>query len=166
MRFSKAAILILLCLWAGAAIMFAAIAAPAIFNPNVLDNRELSGAIAGAILRRLFQASYFVFGICLLLSLLGWLANRKPGNPMKLLFFLCLFLFCVNLAQDRLIRAEMVRIKLELKNTGDSRQTAELKNRFSRLHGLSTLLYGTSTLAALAGVAYVEIHRVRGSRKK
>ena len=54
-QLSKPVTLALLWLWAGAALMFMAFTAPTLFNPNVLDDRELSGAISGAILKRFFS---------------------------------------------------------------------------------------------------------------
>jgi hypothetical protein len=153
-KFSKPLTLLILALWAGAAIMFAAVTAPTLFNPNVLDNRELSGAIAGAILKRFLLVSYYVFGVGLLLSLAGWLADLKGRNWMKLLFFICLLLFGANVVQDRVIRPQMARIKLELKNTTDRGQIVSLKNRFDQQHLFSTWLFGLSTTAALMVVVF------------
>lgn len=165
-RLSKPVTLALLWLWAGAAIMFAAFTAPTLFNPNVLDDRELSGAIAGAILKRFFVASTFVFIACTLFSLLGWLVDLKTRRRMELLFFLSLLLLGVNLVEDKIVRMRMVQIKLELKNTPDEKRQADLRNQFDDWHRTSEALYGGSLILALIGAGWVSLTGERKSGKK
>ena len=156
-RLSKPFTLSLLWLWAGAAIMFGAITAPALFNPNVLDNRELSGAIAGAILKRFFLASYYVLGACALISLLGWLADLKARRKMALLFALSLLLFGINMVQDQWIRTRLVRIKLEIKNAPDEKSRNRLRTQFSDWHEASVRLFGGALVVTLLGAGWVSL---------
>jgi len=144
-------------LWAGAAIMFGAITAPTLFNPSVLDNRELSGALAGAILKRFFTASNYLFGACVLISLLGWLSDMKARKRMEFLFFLSIALLAVNVVQDQFIRTEMVRLKLEIRNPPDDQKLGELRAKFDEWHKTSMWLYGGSVIAALAGAGWVTL---------
>ncbi len=164
-RISKPVTLALLWLWAGAAIMFAAITAPTLFNPNVLDDRELSGAIAGAILKRFFLASTFVFVACALFSLLGWLADPKTRRRTEFLFLLSLLLLGVNLFQDKVARMRMVELKLEMKNTTDKKHQTDLRNQFNDWHRISTTLYGGSLILALIGAGWVTLTGERKSGK-
>jgi len=163
---SKPVTLALLWLWAGAAIMFAAITAPTLFNPDVLDNRELSGAIANAILKRFFTGSIFLFIICTVVSVLGWLVDPKTRKKMELLFFLSLILLGANLVQEKIIRTRMVRIKLELKNTPDEKRQADLRNQFNDWHQISTALYGGSLVLTLLGAGWVSLTGERKGGKK
>lgn len=163
-QLSKPVTLSLLWLWTGAGIMFAAFTAPTLFNPGVLDDRELSGAISGAILKRYFTASYYVLGACALFSLLGWLADMKARRKVELLFFLSLLLFVVNVVQDKVVRTRIVRIKLDLKNTPDEARQNELRKEFNTWHQVSTGLFGGALLVTIAGAGFVALTG-EGARK-
>jgi hypothetical protein len=163
-QLSKPVTLTLLWLWAGAGIMFAAFTAPTLFNPNVLDDRELSGAIAGAILKRYFTASYYVLGACALFSLLGWIADMKARRKVEILFFLSVLLFAANIFQDKVVRTRMVRIKLDLKNTPGGAEQNVLRTEFNTWHRISTGLFGGSLLVTLVCAGFVTLAG-EGSRK-
>ena len=165
-QLSKPVTLALLWLWAGAALMFMAFTAPTLFNPNVLDNRDLSGAISGAILKRFFAASYYVLGACTLISLLGWIADIKVRRRMELLFFLSLVLLGANILQDKLVRTRLIQIKLEIKNAPDEKRRAGLQTRFNDWHQISVSLFGGSLLLALLGAGWASLRPERKAGKK
>jgi hypothetical protein len=154
-KLSKPAVLSVLLLWAGAGLMFGAITARTLFDASVLDDRELSGALVGAILRRYYAVSYYALGFCALVSMLGWLVDLKHRRKMRFLFFLCVLLFAANAIQDKVIRTEMVRLKLEIKNTFEPARQEALQQRFDELHKWSTTLFGGSTLLAIAAACGV-----------
>lgn len=160
-QLSKPVTVSLLWLWAGAAIMFGALTAPTLFNPNVLDNRELSGAIAGAILKRFYTVSNYVFGACLLVSLLGWLADMKTRRKLEMLFFVCVLLLGVNIFQDQVIRTKMVRIKLELKNAANDGQRNALRTQFDDWHKTSVSLFGGSVVLVLISAGWTTLAGAR-----
>jgi len=164
-QLSKPAALALLWLWAGAALMLLVTTAT-LFNTDVLDSRELSGAIAGAVLKRFFSASYYVLGACALISLLGWIADLKTRRKMELLFFLSLILLGANVVQDKIVRTRLVRIKLEIKNAPDPKRLAALQSEFNDWHRVSTSVFGGSLLLSLLGAGFVGLTAERRPSKK
>jgi hypothetical protein len=164
-KLSKPAVLSVLLLWSGAALMLGAVTARTLFDTSVLDDRELSGALVGAILRRFYLISYYALGFCALVSLLGWLADLKGRTRMRFLFVLSVLLLGANIIQDKVVRTEMVRLKLQITNSFNETQQSALRERFSRVHGWSMGLYGVCTLAGLLGAGTVLFLGEKGPSK-
>jgi hypothetical protein len=164
-QISKPITVVLLWLWSGAAIMLLIVTAT-LFSPVVLENRELSGAISGAILKRFFLASNYLFGVCVLISLLGWLVDMKTKKRMEILFFVTALLLGFNLFQDAVVRKEMVRIKVELKNATAHDERISLAAQFKDWHRISMGLFCGSLAIALITAGWVTLHTTRKAGKK
>jgi Domain of unknown function (DUF4149) len=133
--------LIALSAWLGAAILVAAVVAPAAFA--VLPTRTLAGALVGRVLPVLFLAGAAV-GI-----LVAVLARGHASASPRIVAAVAMVIGC--LAAQFLVapRIERVRVAadgpIDRLAPGDPRRAA-----FGRLHGVSVALLG---VAALAGAA-------------
>ena len=130
--------------WLGAAILVAAVVAPAAFA--VLPTRSLAGALVGRVLPTLFYAGAAVGIVAALLS------RTEPPSLARLIAGVVMVVTC--LAAQLLVAPRIERVRIdaggpidELK-AGDPRRAA-----FGRLHGVSVLLLGVAAVAG--GVALV-----------
>ena len=149
-----------LVLWAGAALGFALLTAPAAFA--ALGSRDLAGQVIGAALRRLDMAAWFAFGLPLLLSFGSrWLEeiSEEGIGPLRLWsaaatvsLLLCLTSAGIITPKLREIRARMPG-PVETLPENDPDRLAHHK-----AHGISRQLLGLRVLLALglaAGTAYL-----------
>lgn len=133
--------LIALSVWLGAAIVVAAVVAPAAFA--VLPTRTLAGALVGRVLPVLFFGGAVVgIGVALL--------ARGPGSATaRVVAGVAMVIACLAAQLVVAPRIERVRIDaggpIDRLPPGDPRRAA-----FGRLHGMSVALLG---VAALAGAA-------------
>ncbi|MBV9463737.1 MAG: DUF4149 domain-containing protein [Verrucomicrobiae bacterium] len=157
MRLSKAVTLFLLSLWIGGAMTFATVVAPTLFNADVLPDRTLAGSVVGAVLKRLFVVSTDVLALTSIVSLLGWLADRRRPTPMGILLALSAILTGASIGEEAL-RRDMVRINIEQRNQPDDASAAVWHAKFMTRHRLSTSIYSGALILALVGVAYGASH--------
>jgi hypothetical protein len=130
--------LIALSVWLGAAILVAAVVAPAAFA--VLPTRTLAGALVGRVLPVLFLGGAAV-GI-----LVALLARGQASNAARLVAAAAIVIACLAAQFVVAPRIERVRIDaggpIDRLAPGDPRRTA-----FGRLHGMSVALLGVAAIA-------------------
>jgi hypothetical protein len=127
--------------WLGAAILVAAVVAPAAFA--VLPTRSLAGALVGRVLPVLFYGGAVVGVIAALLGRTTTASTARLAAGM-IMTATCLAAQLLVAPKIDRVRADAARPIDELA-VGDPRRTA-----FGRLHGASVLLLG---VAAMAGGA-------------
>ena len=124
--------------WLGAAILVAAVVAPAAFA--VLPSRSLAGALVGRVLPVLFYSGAVV-GV--IVALLG--RTSTPSAP-RIIVGAIMTATC--LAAELLVAPRIDRVRVDAGRPidelapGDPRRTA-----FGRLHGVSVLLLGVAAIA-------------------
>lgn len=147
----------LLVLWAGAALGFAFLLAPVAFK--VLPSRDLAGQVIGATLRRLDFASWFAFGIPLLLSYgTRWLEEVKEEGigPLRLWSAAAMVALLICLASSAIITPKIQEIRARMKAPIESLAPGDpdlLAHR--KAHGVSRQLLALRVLLALALAAGV-----------
>jgi hypothetical protein len=135
---------VMLSIWLGAAIVVAAVVAPAAFA--VLPTRTLAGALVGRVLPSLFWSGAVVGLVAALL------ARAQPHGNARRVSALALTLACVAAQLGVAPRIERVRASaggpIDALPRADSRRVA-----FSRLHGVSIALLGAAAVAGATGIA-------------
>ena len=135
--------IVVLSLWLGAALVVAAVVAPAAFA--VLPTRTLAGALVGRVLPWLFWSGAVV-GIAVAL-----LSRAQPHGVARLVSALVLALACLAAQLGVAPRIERVRIAaggpIDALPRDDVRRAA-----FGRLHGISVALLGAAALAGAAAI--------------
>ncbi len=145
--------LVLLLLWLGMTLGFAALMAPALFSN--LPSKDLAGRLAGVMVSRLDLAAWIAFGGALLLSYGGrWLneiQDASPIGPLRLwsaaVLVALLFTFSSTfLATPRLheLRAQM-NAPVESLPLDDARVVS-----YRKTHGLSTQFFFIRMVLAAA----------------
>ena len=132
-----------LSVWLGAALLLAAVVAPAAFA--VLPTRTLAGALVGRVLPVVFYSGAAIGILAVLLgrSLAPSLGRAIAGAAMT----------ATCLAAQLLVAPRIERLRVEVGRpidelaVGDPRRVA-----FGRLHGASVLLLGVATIAAAAAI--------------
>ncbi|MDE3245428.1 MAG: DUF4149 domain-containing protein [Acidobacteriota bacterium] len=153
LRRLDAASLVLLLLWLGMTLGFAALMAPALFSN--LPSKDLAGRLAGVMVARLDLAAWIAFGGALLLSYGGrWLneiQDASPIGPLRLwsaaALVALLFTFSSTfLATPRLheLRAQM-SAPVESLPQDDARVAS-----YRKTHGLSTQFFFIRMVLAAA----------------
>ncbi len=140
---SLAVRLTLLAFWLGAATLFSAIVAPALFD--VLPTRTLAGLVVGRVLPVLFYAGIVIAAIDLALDL------RGAHHVGRLATDLVMLLTCSGAQWLVSPRIERVRAAI----TGPIEQLAPTDPRrleFGRLHAVSVGLLGVAMIAALVAI--------------
>lgn len=137
---SVIASLVLLSLWLGAALIVAAVVAPAAFD--VLPTRTLAGALVGRVLPVLFWSGS-VIGLVVL-----WLGWRVPSPAGRTIAAVVLIASCLVAQLGIAPRIERVRAAIggPLEALDPSNP---LRQSFGRLHGMSVACLGAGGLAAL-----------------
>ncbi len=131
----------LLAAWLGAALIVAAVVAPAAFD--VLPTRTLAGALVGRVLPVLFWSGLLVG----LLTL--WLGANLPrmgarGGGAAVLVASCL-------VAQLVIAPRIERVRAAISGPVDALDPANpLRQAFGRLHGASVACLGIGGIAALA----------------
>lgn len=141
--------LLLLALWAGAALLTAAAVAPAAFA--VLPTRALAGALVGRVLPVVFWSG---IAVGLAAAALAWADRAAPLGTARLVAALGVTLGC-GVAQlvigPRIARLrEAMGPSIEALALDDPQRAA-----FGRLHGISVLWMGVAMLSAGVAVALV-----------
>jgi len=135
--------LVLLSLWLGAALIVAAVVAPAAFD--VLPTRTLAGALVGRVLPVLFWSG----GVIGLLVL--WLGWRVPATGARAIAALVLIASC--LVAQLVIAPRIERVRAAIGGPLEAIDPSNpLRQAFGRLHGMSVACLGVGGLAALVVV--------------
>jgi hypothetical protein len=131
-----------LALWLGAAVLFAAVVAPAVFA--VLPTRTLAGAVVGRVLPAVFYSGMLVGAAVIALQVRardGW-SWRGQETAGAVMFAACAIAQLVVAPRIERLRAE-IGGSLESLAADDVRRAA-----FGRLHGASVAWLGLAMLAA------------------
>lgn len=135
--------LTLLAFWLGAATLFSAIVAPALFD--VLPTRTLAGLVVGRVLPVIFYAGIAIAAVDLILELRG---SRNAG---RLATDAVMLLTCGAAQLVVSPRIERIRASItgavELLDPADPRRVG-----FGRLHAISVGLLGIAMIAALVSI--------------
>jgi hypothetical protein len=135
--------LVLLSLWLGAALIVAAVVAPAAFD--VLPTRTLAGALVGRVLPVLFWSGS-VIGLLVL-----WLGWRVPPAGARTVAALVLIASC--LVTQLVIAPRIERVRAAIGGPLEAIDPSNpLRQAFGRLHGMSVACLGVGGLAALVVV--------------
>jgi uncharacterized protein DUF4149 len=130
----------LLAAWLGAALLVAAVVAPAAFD--VLPTRTLAGALVGRVLPVLFWSGVPI-GLVVL-----WLGWRLPLPTVRTASAFVLVAACV--VAQLVIAPRIARVRAAIGGPMDALDPANpLRQSFGRLHGLSVACLGAGGLAAL-----------------
>ena len=132
---------VVLSAWLGAAVLAAAVVAPAAFA--VLPTRSLAGALVGRVLPVLFYGGAVVGVVAMLLGR-PWTTSAARSVAGAIMVATCLAAQFIVAPRIERVRADAGRPIDELA-VGDPSRTA-----FGRLHGASVMLLG---MAAVAGGA-------------
>jgi hypothetical protein len=135
-----------LALWLGAALLFSAAVAPALFA--ALPTRTLAGAVVGRLLPVIFYSGMAVGAAVVAIELLShgrwtWRGREGPGVVMLLS---CAIAQLVVAPRIERLRTEIGGV-LETLAPDDARRAA-----FGRLHGASVAWLGLAMLAAAVGI--------------
>lgn len=131
---------VLLAAWLGAALVVAAVVAPAAFD--VLPTRTLAGALVGRVLPTLFWSGVVV-GLAVL-----WMGWRLPFPETRTGAAFVLVAAC--LVAQLVIAPRIERIRGEIGGPMDALDPSNpLRQSFGRLHGLSVACLGAAAIAAL-----------------
>jgi hypothetical protein len=145
--------LVLLAAWLGAALIVAAVVAPAAFA--VLPSRAMAGALVGRVLPVLFWSGMLV-GVAA--AALSW---ALPARAWRTGAALALVASCA--AAQLVIAPRIERIRGQIGGTIDALDPSDARRQaFGRLHGLSVLWMGVGGLAAL--LALILLARVITTR--
>jgi hypothetical protein len=132
--------LVLLAAWLGAALLVAAVVAPAAFA--VLPSRTLAGALVGRVLPMVFWSGMLV-GVAA--AALTW---TLPWRIWRTGAALALIAACA--AAQLVIAPRIERIRGQIGGTIDALDPSDPRRQaFGRLHGLSVMCMGVGGLAAL-----------------
>jgi hypothetical protein len=145
--------LVLLAAWLGAALVVAAVVAPAAFA--VLPSRGLAGALVGRVLPVLFWSGMLVG---LAAAALTW---TLPGRVWRTGAALALVVACA--AAQLVIAPRIDRIRASVGGAMDALDPSDPRRQaFGRLHGLSVMWMGVGGVAAL--LALVLLSRLLSPR--
>ena len=138
----------LLAAWLGAALIIAAVGAPAAFA--VLPTRALAGALVGRALPAVFTTGVLVAVVLLVTHRLAE-SGRLVGGMGSLMF---LAIGAANVVALRIaaMRAS-IGVPIDSLDPSDSRRMA-----FGRMHGLSVILLGLGMLCAFVALVALSRH--------
>lgn len=144
----------LLAAWLGAALLVAAVVAPAAFA--VLPTRTLAGALVGRVLPVLFWAG-MVIGVLAL-----WLGWRLPLAGPRAAITLLLVASCV--VAQLVIAPRIARVRASIGGPMDALPLSDpLRHEFGRLHAASVACLGVAGLAALVTLVLLVRFTVRSA---
>jgi hypothetical protein len=146
-----------LALWLGAALLFSAAVAPALFA--VLPTRTLAGAVVGRLLPVIFYSGMLVGAAVVAIELLlhgrwNWRGREAPGAVM---LASCGIAQLVVGPRIERLRADIGGV-LEMLAADDARRAA-----FGRLHGASVAWLGLGMIAAVVAIV-LSARSLAGSR--
>jgi hypothetical protein len=130
----------LLAAWLGAALVVAAVVAPAAFA--VLPTRTLAGALVGRVLPVLFWSG-LIIGLIVL-----WIGWRLPAPESRTASAFVLVAACI--VAQLVIAPRIERVRAAMGGPLEALDpSSPLRQSFGRLHGLSVACLGVGGLAAL-----------------
>jgi hypothetical protein len=137
---------VLLAAWLGAALLVAAVVAPAAFA--VLPSRTLAGALVGRVLPVVFWSGMLV-GVAAVALTWGMPARGWRSGAALALVAACA-------AAQLVIAPRIERVRGQIGGTIDALDPSDPRSQaFGRLHGLSVAWMGVGTLAALLALILV-----------
>jgi hypothetical protein len=144
--------LTLLAFWLGAATIFSAVVAPALFD--VLPTRTLAGLVVGRVLPVIFYAGIVIAMVNVVIDLRG---SRSAG---RLAADAAMFLTCA--AAQFVVSPRIERVRGSIGGAIEQLDAADPRRlEFGRLHGASVGLLGLAMIAAL--VSTVALARTASS---
>jgi hypothetical protein len=148
--------LVLLLLWAGAALGFGIFSAPLLFRE--LPSRDVAGRIAGLIVRRLDWAAWAAFGLAGLSWLGRWVAEVEEDliGPLRLWSAGLLVALLMCLASTFIVTPKIQEIRTRIQVPIED-LTPDHPDRmaYSKAHGLSRNLFFLRILLAVGLAATV-----------
>ena len=133
--------LVLLLLWLGMTLGFAALMAPALFSN--LPSKDLAGRLAGVMVSRLDLAAWFAFGGALLLSYGGrWLneiRDASPIGPLRLWSAAALVALLFTFSSTFLATPRLHELRAQMNAPVESLPQDDARvQSYRKTHGLST----------------------------
>jgi hypothetical protein len=135
--------LTLLAFWLGAATIFSAVVAPALFD--VLPTRTLAGLVVGRVLPVIFYAGIVIAMVNVVIDLRG---SRSAG---RLAADAAMFLTCA--AAQFVVSPRIERVRGSIGGAIEQLDAADPRRlEFGRLHAVSVGLLGIAMIAALLSI--------------
>lgn len=146
----RALVSYLLAAWLGAALLLAAVVAPAAFA--VLPTRTLAGALVGRVLPVLFVSGILV-GLLAAVAARVTLAGADPGRLPGLRAALGVVIVAACVAAQFVVAPRIAALRARIGPSVDALPTTdERRVEFGRLHGLSVAALGVAMLAGGAAL--------------
>ena len=144
---------VLLLLWLGMAVGFAALVAPALFT--ILPTRDLAGKVAGALVSRLDMAAWCAFGGALGLSFgARWLHEVKepgPVGPLRLWTAAAILALLFTFSSTFIVTARMKEIRAQVGGPMELLAPEDpLAKTYARAHKFSTQFFVIRMVLAAA----------------
>jgi hypothetical protein len=137
---------ILLAAWLGAAILVAAVIAPAAFR--VLPTRTLAGALVGEVLPVIFISGLVIGAIVVGIEARS---GARFGRPTVAAPFIALILGCV--VAQFIIGPRIEAVRASIGGTVEALDSADpRRTQFGRLHGFSVLWMGVAMVGAAGAI--------------
>ncbi len=145
--------LVLLLLWLGMTLGFAALMAPALFSN--LPSKDLAGRLAGVMVSRLDLAAWFAFGGALLLSYGGrWLneiRDASPIGPLRLWSAAALVALLFTFSSTFLATPRLHELRAQMNAPVESLPQDDARvQSYRKTHGLSTQFFFIRMVLAAA----------------
>ncbi len=156
----------LLGLWLGAALLFSAVVAPAVFSVLRQFNISNANEIAGTIVTRtltVINVSGFLIGLALLAAALIW---RKTSGFAHMIQMLSLAALTTTTAVGHwIVAARMLALRTAMAVPIDRVAPDDPRRQiFNQLHGYSVALLGAAMIATIVAFGAIVITR-RGARE-
>jgi len=153
--FSKNMALLALGFWLGCTIFFAAIVTPMLFNQGMEGplggiNRDVAGAIVGALLPQIFTLTYACIGVALLFLIMASISDAKGSKGPRRALIFCILVMSLNAVNHLWILEKVHMIKLKMVNP-DGTKATNLKKEFDQWHTASTGVYSGAVVCGLIG---------------
>lgn len=157
--------LLLIAMWLGAGVFFAAVVAPGAFE--VLPTSELAGRIVGRTLSWL-NISGTVLSLVLFAS--AWAARRRSATAgerhLRLAEMIALaVMWLATVATEFAINKRIARLRMD-HEVASLAPTDPVRIEFGMLHGASVIVFGVSLLAALIALLVIVRRRFVTSLKR
>ena len=153
LRRLDSASLVLLLLWLGMALGFAALMAPALFSN--LSSKDLAGRLAGVMVARLDIAAWIAFGGALFLSYGGrWLneiQDASPIGPLRLWSATVLVALLFTFSSTFLATPKLHELRVQMNAPVESLPKDDARvQSYRKTHGLSTQFFFIRVILAAA----------------
>ncbi len=145
--------LVLLLLWLGMALGFAALMAPALFSN--LPSKDLAGRLAGVMVARLDMVAWIAFGGALLMSYGGrWLneiQDSSPIGPLRLWSATILVALLFTFSSTFLATPRLHELRTQMNAPVESLPKDDARvQSYRKTHGLSTQFFFIRMILAAA----------------